>query len=77
MGILKTATGIFSGSVAVDAFKAEQQAGCLQHKLLLKAAGSLAAATSVHLLKDEMLEIAEELGQTRRKIVLVKKTFPD
>jgi hypothetical protein len=60
MGIAKTSLGIFAGSLAVDAFKAEGRAGRFEEKLLLKAIGSVAAATSVHMLKDEVLATMEQ-----------------
>ncbi len=63
MGIPKTAVGIFAGSVAVDAFKAAGHTNDLSENLILKGVGSVAAAVSFHALKDEVIEVAEEIHQ--------------
>lgn len=76
MGIPKTAAGIFAGSLAVDAFKAEAHASTAKQKLLLKAAGSLAAATSLQLIKDEVIDTIEEVANARNRIGL-KKALPE
>lgn len=71
--ILQTAAGIFAGSVAVDAFKAEAKTESTGEKIALKAAGSLAAATSFHLLKGEAVQTAGDIG----KIVRRNQLLPD
>jgi hypothetical protein len=65
--VAKTATGIFAGSLAVDAFKAEQTAQSPLQKLGLKAAGSIAASTAFHVLKGDVVELVQEL-QGRKKL---------
>jgi len=61
--VAKTATGIMAGSVAVDCFKAGNDSDDPKTKLLLKAAGSLAAATSFHILKGDVVEAVGQIQQ--------------
>jgi hypothetical protein len=63
MGIAKTAAGIFALSVAGDAFKADRKATGVKEKLVCKTVGSVAAAASIHMLKDEVIDIVKEVKQ--------------
>lgn len=71
MGILKTATGVFSGSIALDAFKADSRMSYHQpvEKLAVKGAGSLAAAMAIHTLKDEAADVIQVIrGKPVKKL---------
>jgi hypothetical protein len=73
--VAKTAVGIFAGSVAIDAFKADSKAKDLKEKLVLKGIGSIAASTSFHILKDDIIETVDglRLGASPKRLLLKEK----
>lgn len=75
MGVLKTSVGIFTGSVAIDAFKAASHADKLSDNLALKGIGSVAASISFHTLKDEAIDVVKEsqqIGTRKQKAIPMK-----
>lgn len=58
--VLKTSVGVFTGSVAIDMFKVEKHAETVSDKLILKAAGSLAAGVSIQLLKEDIVDVLKK-----------------
>ena len=71
MGILNTATGIFSGSIAIDFLKADSRMSYNDPtaKLAVKAVGSIAAAAAIHTLKYEAADVLQVIrGSNVRKL---------
>jgi hypothetical protein len=72
--VLKTAGGVLAGSIAVDAFELSKEVDEPGPRLALKAIGSLAAATSFHILKNDATDIvgdvAEKIGRVNRTKLL-------
>ena len=59
--VIKTSAGVFAGSVAADIFRAEKHTKTMGDKLILKAAGSIAAGVSIQLLKEDVVDVLKEV----------------
>lgn len=69
--VAKTAAGVIAGAVAVESFRSAGRAYTATDKVVLIAVGSIAAAASYHLLKDEVVNTAGAISnavQQRRYI---------
>ena len=66
MGIIKTAVGIMAGVGAVKSFGLGRHLDEPREKLASVVAGSILAATSYHILKDEVGDVKEVLKKLIR-----------
>lgn len=60
--VAKTAAGVMAGAVAVESFRSAGRASTATDKAVLFAVGSIAAAASYHLLRDEVVNTAGAIG---------------
>ena len=67
--VLKTAAGIMSGKLAVDAFKLAKQSDDPKDKLVVTAVGSVAASASYHLLKDDAADLVDIVRGRKNKLL--------
>lgn len=69
--VAKTAAGVMAGAVAIESFRSAGRASTATDKAVLIAVGSVAAAASYHLLKDEVANAAGEISNSvnRRRLL--------
>lgn len=60
--IAKTSGGIFAATVAKNAFQVASQEDDPIKKMKLNAVGSIATATSIHLLKDDLTGLVDTIS---------------
>ena len=60
--VIRTAAGVFAASVAKDAFAADSRTETIGEKIALKAVGSVAASVSFHLLKQDVVDVVQQIS---------------
>lgn len=69
--VVKTAAGVIAGAVAVESFRSVGRVSTVSDKAVLIAVGSVAAAASYHLLRDEIVQTTGEISSAihRRRLI--------